>query len=498
MIMTSAFWHVLLEDRLDKLRAGLPVNIFRTLHRSILMLFAVVVISIVTLVHISVSKIVAEQSRAQQKSHSPALQLVVEQLMQPLHISQTLAKAKELKDLMRSPKDNEDQIFATLKRLNKEFSLNFFIASEISRIQYDSEGRKIELTEDKVDWYFRYKAQPEDAMADIGQWQNPQFYIDLKIYDDENNFLGVFGVGKSLNAFTKVFNEYKKTYGYDFIFVDQNKDITLTSDPELLIKGVTFKNLTGLPWFQTLKSEQQQGSLNNLLLKINGQEALIAELKIQPFDWTLYIITPLQSRQTEISRGFIISIVTLLAVIFGLFLLIYNLLYYFKKDIQKIKQIDILTELANRSNITLKFEELMYEKQPVSVVLIDLDNFMPINETHGRKAGDIVLRQVAQMLQQDSREKDILGRWSGAEFILLMPDTGPHEAVELCQELCKKMAAMTITTGTTSIQITGSFGVSFTATPRSMSEVISAADDALFSAKRDGRNMVRMQLIDSD
>ena len=76
------------------------MNIFRTLHRSILLLFAVVVVSIVTLVHISVSKIVAEQSRAQQQSYSPALQLIVEQLMQPLHISQTLAKAKELKDLI--------------------------------------------------------------------------------------------------------------------------------------------------------------------------------------------------------------------------------------------------------------------------------------------------------------------------------------------------------------------------------------------------------------
>lgn len=471
------------------------MNIFRTLHRSILILFAVVVVSIVTLVHISVSKIVAEQSRAQQQSHSPALQLIVEQLMQPLHISQTLAKAKELKDLMRNPLDNEEQIFVTLKRLNKEFSLNFFIASEISRTQYNSAGDKIDLIEGKVDWYFRYKDQPENAMADIGQWQNPQFYIDLKIYDDEGNFLGVFGVGKSLKAFTEVFNEYKKTYGYDFIFVDQNKNITLTSDPRLLIKGVTFKNLEGLPWFQALKPAEQQGSLNNLLLQINGQEALIAELNIQPFDWTLYIITPLQSRQTEISRGFIISIVTLLAVIFGLFLLIYNLLYYFKKDIQKIKQIDILTELANRNNVTLKFDELMYEKKSVSLVLIDLDNFKPINETHGRKAGDIVLRQVAQMLQCEIRETDILGRWGGEEFILLMPDTGPHEAVELCQELCKKLAAMTITTGTTSIQITGSFGVSFTATPRTMSEVISAADDALFSAKRDGRNMVRMQLI---
>ena len=474
------------------------MNIFRTLHRSILVLFALVVVSIVTLVHISVSNIVAEQSRAQQQSHSPALQLIIEQLMQPLHISQTLAKAKELKDLMQNPENSEEQIFATLKRLNNEFSLNFFIASEISRIQYDSNGNRIELLEDKVDWYFRYKAQSEDAMADIGQWQNPQFYIDLKIYDDSGKFLGVFGVGKSLNAFTQVFNEYKKTYEYDFIFVDQDKNITLTSDPNLLVKGVTFKNLADLPWFQALEPEQQQDSLNNLLLEVNGQEALIAELNIQPFDWTLYIITPLQSRQTEISRGFIISIVTLLAVIFGLFLLIYNLLYYFKKDIQKIKQIDILTELANRNNTILKFEELMYERQSVSLVLIDLDNFKPINETHGRKAGDIVLRQVAQMLQHDIRETDILGRWGGEEFILLLPDTGPHEAVELCQQLCKKIAAMTITTGTTSIQITASFGVSFTATPRTMSEIISAADDALFAAKRDGRNMVRKQLIDPD
>jgi diguanylate cyclase (GGDEF)-like protein len=474
------------------------VNIFRTLHRSILILFAVVVISIVTLVHVSVSKIVAEQSRAQQQSYSPALQLVTEELMQPLHISQTLAKATELQGLMLNPMDNEDQIFATLKRLNQEFSLNFFIASELSRTQYDSEGKKIELIEGKIDWYFRYKDQPENAMADIGQWQNPQFYIDLKIYDDEDNFLGVFGVGKSLKAFTQIFSEYKNIYGYDFIFVDQNKDITLTSDPELLIEGVTFKNLVDLPWFQSLEPEQQQASLNNLLIQINGQEALIAELNIQPFDWTLYIITPLQSRQIQISRAFIISIVTLLAVIFGLFLLIYSMLYYFKKDIQKITQIDILNELANRSNITLKFEKLMYDKQSVSLVLIDLDNFMPINETHGRKAGDIVLRQVAQMLQSDIRETDFLGRWSGSEFILLMPDTGPHEAVELCQVLCKKLAAMTITTGTTSIQITASFGVSFTATPRNMSEVVSVADDALFSAKRDGRNKVKMQLIEVD
>jgi diguanylate cyclase (GGDEF)-like protein len=472
------------------------VNIFRTLHRSILMLFVIVVISIVTLVHFSISKIVAEQSRAQQQSHSPALQLIVEELMKPLHISQTLVKARELHNIMGAPSIDEGQVFATLARMHNEFDLNFFIASETSRIQYNSDGTKIVLDESTVDWYFRYKAQPVDAMADIGQWQNPQFYIDLKVYDDEMQFLGVFGVGKSLQGFTEIFNQYKTAYGYDFIFVDQNNDITLTSDPELLVQGATFKNLNDLPWYGAL-SENEQASLNNLLLPIDGVESLIAELNIQAFDWTLYLLTPLQSRQIDISRGFIISIVTLLAVIFGLFLLIYNLLYYFKRDIQKIKQIDILTELPNRSNITLKFEELMYQKQSVSLVLVDLDNFTPINETHGRKAGDIVLRQVTKMLMAEIRDKDILGRWSGAEFIILMPDTGPHEAAEICQKLCNKLAAMTITTGTTSIQITGSFGISFTAIARTMSEVVSAADDALFSAKRDGRNVVRMQLIET-
>lgn len=457
-----------------------------------------VVVSIVTLVHISISKIVAEQSRAQQQSHSPALKLITEQLMRPLHISQTLAKAQELKKLMANPQNKEQEIFSMLTRLNQEFDLNFFIASEINRMQYDSKGRKIELDEDKVDWYFRYKAQPENAMADIGQWQNPQFYIDLKIYDENDKFLGVFGVGKGLKEFTEIFSNYKQTYGYDFIFVDQNKDITLTSNVDLLVQGATFKNLADLPWFEALTEQQKSESLNNLLLQVDGQESLIAELNIQPFDWTLYLITPLESRQTEISRGFMFSVVSLLIIIFGLFLLIYNLLYYFKKDIQKIKQIDILTELSNRSNMSLKFEELIYEKQSVSLVLINLDNFKPINDTHGRKAGDIVLRQVAQMLQSAIREDDHLGRWSGEEFILLMPNTGPHEAVDLCQNLCKKLSAMTITTGSISIQITASFGVSFTAISRPMSEVVAAADDALFAAKRDGRNIVKMQLIKSE
>lgn len=471
------------------------MNIFRTLHRSILLLFVVVAVSIVTLVHFSVSKIVAEQSRAQQQSHSPALELIVQQLMKPLHISETLVKAKELQDLMGAQPIDEDAVFASLKRLHREFGMNFFIASEKNRRQYYSDGTTTELVEGNVSWYFKYKDSAQNEIADIGKWEDTHFYIDLKVFDENQRFLGFFGVGKSLRSFLDIFARYKETYGYDFIFADQDRNITLSSDPKLVAANSEFTNLTNLPWFKDLSEEEQQGSLNNLLVKINGYDFLIAELNIQPFDWTLYLMTPLESRQTEISRGFIFSIVTLLVLIFGLFLIIYNLLYYFKKDMQKTRQIDVLTELPNRASMSLMFDGFMYEKSSVSLVLINLDNFKSINETHGRKAGDIVLRQIASMLQLELRKQDILGRWGGEEFLLLLPNTGPHEAVDVAETVRNRLANMTITTGSMSIQMTASFGVSFTAIPRTINEVIAAADDALFAAKREGRNVVRLQLI---
>ncbi|MFQ3235449.1 MAG: diguanylate cyclase (GGDEF)-like protein [Paraglaciecola sp.] len=472
------------------------MNIFRTLHRSILLLFAVVAISIIILVHFSISKIVAEQSRSHQLSLSPPFELIIEQLMKPLHISETLAQSKEIKNFMGAPMPDEIAIFDTLKRLQAEFDMNFFIARDLNRRQYNSDGSTNELIDGEVSWYFKYKNLPENVVADLGKWEDIHLYIHLKVFDKKERFLGFFGVGKSLPSFVQLFSQHKETYGYDLIVVDQDSRIMLASDPTLLVENSNFKQLTDLPWYKHLPTDQQLGSLNNFLIKIDGYEVLVAELNIQPFNWTLYVLTPLDSGQTKISWGFIISIVTLFAIIFGLFLLIYYLLYYFKQDMQKNRQMDVLTELANRSSIIQKFDEMMYQKLSVSLVLINLDNFKTVNETHGRKAGDVVLRQIASMLQLELRENDILGRWKGEEFILLLPDTGPHEAMQIAHKLRDRLAGMTMATGSMSIRMTASFGISFTATPRTLNEVIAAADDALFAAKREGRNTVRLQLLD--
>jgi diguanylate cyclase (GGDEF)-like protein len=457
----------------------------------------VVVIAIVTLVHFSISKIVAEQSRAQQLSMSPAVSLIVSQILKPLHISEALGKSRELVQLMDMPEPDENKIFASLKRLENEFGLTFFIASEQARMQYNSDGTQLALIEGKVSWYFKYKNIADDAIADIGKWENTHFYIDIKIYSDTGKFLGFFGVGQSLKSFVSIFDTYKQKYGYDFLIVDNNKDIMLSSDAKLMAEFSDFTNLSELPWYASLPEDvRTTKGINNLLVTIDEDDYLIAEFELAQFDWTVYLLNPLNKRQTEISQAFIFSVVTILVIIFSLFLLIYNLLFYFRRDMTPELIVRNTQRLPDRTQLEPIYDKLLDKHSSLSVILLDIDRFPEINDAYGRNAGDDVLDKISQFVDESIREKDILGRWSSEEFIILLPDTGPHEAYDIAQNLRYGIAIIAPPSEHPDLELTASFGVSFTAVPRSMNEVTVHAEDALYQARRDGGNLVRMQLIE--
>ncbi|MBU3020459.1 sensor domain-containing diguanylate cyclase [Aestuariibacter sp. A3R04] len=470
---------------------------FRTLHRSILLLFAVVVIAIVTLVHFSVNQIVAEQSRAQQQSLSPAISLIVSQLLKPLHVSEALGRSQELVQLMDQDQLDETEIFNTLTRLKNEFGLYFFIASEKARMQYNSDGTTLALEKGQVNWYFKYKERPERAVADIGKWEDTHFYIDIKIYNEDNEFLGFFGIGKSLKSFINIFDSYKQQYGYDFLFVDENGDIMLSSDSALMAEYSDFTNLSELTWYASLPIDvRDQRALNNRLVTIDQQEYLIAEVKLNQFNWTVYLLSPLDKRKADISKAFVISVVTLLVVVFSLFMMIYHLLYYFRKDMQPELHLRNSQRLPDRKKVEVQYKTMLEEFKSLSVIIVGVDNFSRINDTYGRNTGDDVLDFIAGFLVTSVRTKDLVGRWSSEEFIILLPETGPHEAMEIAQSLRHGIATMDTDDLQPQIQLTGSFGVSFTATQRPLNEVTANAEDALYQARRDGKNLVRKQLIE--
>ena len=154
---------------------------------------------------------------------------------------------------------------------------------------------------------------------------------------------------------------------------------------------------------------------------------------------------------------------------------------------------DSLTDLPNRRYALDRLEQeraaAQRRKAALSCVLIDVDNFKSINDAHGHEGGDAVLRHVANRLRQGARAQDSVARIGGDEILLICPDAGAQDAFKCAERLRNLVVASPIVFGERRIDATVSLGVA-TASPdmQNISELMARADQALYRAKRAGRN----------
>jgi diguanylate cyclase (GGDEF)-like protein len=156
---------------------------------------------------------------------------------------------------------------------------------------------------------------------------------------------------------------------------------------------------------------------------------------------------------------------------------------------------DSLTGLANRRTLD---EELVLEWRrahrvgdSLAFILLDLDNFKQVNDTHGHPAGDAVLRTVGRVLLGGIRQVDLAGRYGGEEFALILPETDLTGALKLAERLrvALETTPIELAAGKT-MQVTASFGVALKDELHSADELVAVADEALYAAKRGGKNRV--------
>jgi len=158
---------------------------------------------------------------------------------------------------------------------------------------------------------------------------------------------------------------------------------------------------------------------------------------------------------------------------------------------------DGLTGTNNRGQIESELRRLIKLEErlsvPFSILLLDVDHFKQINDTHGHDAGDVVLRQLVQCAAGTLRDTDILGRWGGEEFLAILPDTGSDAAMEVAERLRAAIAGLEleIASGQT-IRITASIGIARHRHGENGDVVSKHADLALYSAKQAGRNCCKL------
>jgi len=174
-------------------------------------------------------------------------------------------------------------------------------------------------------------------------------------------------------------------------------------------------------------------------------------------------------------------------------------------EIRLIAETDHLTGLLNRQTLD-KLSELQFQlalgyRQPLALVIMDLDHFKAVNDTHGHLVGDECLIFVASFLRgYKLRKRDIIARFGGEELVILLADTDLDMATKITQELCDSLPKTPVTGNHPDITLTASFGIAELASSRARSvhELIGFADTALYQAKRLGRNRVEAYSRNSD
>ena len=133
-----------------------------------------------------------------------------------------------------------------------------------------------------------------------------------------------------------------------------------------------------------------------------------------------------------------------------------------------------------------------HDKLPAAVMIADIDFFKRVNDTYGHLVGDATLRTVAECMAKNLRPFDLLVRYGGEEFALLLPDTGPEEAGVVAERLRTLVADRKIQSDDASFQVTISIGVALARDEKTLETLLGEADRALYRAKEAGRNRVEI------
>jgi len=472
------------------------MKFIRTFDRYITALFFLTIIAIVFTSYFTLKEVLTKYNKNQHQAIVPLFSLINSEIIRPLDTAFLMANDTFIIEYIEQDKIVQEKIINYLSRLSIAYKMVTFIAMDKHGYLLNSNKEKLALGNNQMEWYERLKNKSGTQFADIGNAEDPHLYFDIKIFNEQQKFLGFIGVAVDLNHFAKKFTEYQHRFGFELILVDNSNNITLSSNSlmktESHHRDEALVNIEQFNWYQALSKEKMN---NNSVQSVEFQGQIISQLPLNELNWRIFIISPPAYQQGEYWKLFTTRIgifISLILILYALFnLSVGNL----KKRLVENSEIDFLTKLPNRSYMHWKYEELIESHKHIALAIADIDNFKVINDTYGHVVGDEVLRVIAKQFSENLRQDDISCRWGGEEFVMLLPNSSAKQALEITERMRETIAKtpFNISASNLSFNTTISFGIyESPLTGSSLEELVKNADKALYKAKHNGRNRVEI------
>ncbi|QBC42361.1 sensor domain-containing diguanylate cyclase [Iodobacter fluviatilis] len=418
-------------------------------------------------------------------------------IFRPVLISSQMAQDTFLRDWLLKGENNPEQLIRYLNEIQIKYqTVTTFLIPEKTRHYYHPTGilQEIKEQDPRDAWYFRAKKMATEYKINVDPDKNYQnrmtIFINHQIKDYKGNFIGITGVGLTLNSMSHLLKKYGTRFQKNVYYVNKTGQIILTSKPQLfypsIYKQPGLQNIATAIINKSTTPQQLSYQLNNQLIQVNTR--YIPEL-----NWYLIV----EQNETDTLRPVqkILYINIAISVLIS-FLVVAAAIYSINRNqryLEKLANTDSLTRLLNRQAFEVIFNQKLLEisrkKRPLSCVLLDVDYFKRINDELGHLQGDAVLQQLAQLLKKSTRASDTLARWGGEEFILLLDNCPRHIASELAEKIRAVIASHDFKLPIPR-SITISLGVSELTDSDNSQSFFDRTDQLLYKAKEQNRNCV--------
>ena len=377
---------------------------------------------------------------------------------------------------------------------------SIFLASGRTLNITHSEGAQGRLQEgDPPDaWFFRMRSTtaPYAAGLDIDHDNGnaATLSIHYRVLDGDGGFLGVAGVAMRADSLARLIDSQERHAGRRVYFVDAQRRL-LPAGPPGPHAGLELAQAPGL---RDIAGALLHGGERQSVLQYEreGAAVYVGARFLPELGWHLLVEQDSTEELRPAHRAFLLilsigSAVTL--AVLALLLLTVNRYY---RRLEAMAGSDPLTCLLNRQAFDLIFRQAMLDAErsgrPLSCILFDVDFLRQVNDTHGDIAGDEVLRTLAQIARSMLRESDVLARWGGEEFIVLLKDCPLEQAVGVAEKLRAEIDGHDFSPAVPDRHITVSLGVARHELGEPPSMFLRRADEALYKAKANGRNRLQV------
>ncbi|HBX55517.1 sensor domain-containing diguanylate cyclase [Pseudomonas sp. UBA2684] len=420
-------------------------------------------------------------------------------LVRPILISSMMSRDTYVRDWVMAGEQDIEQMTRYLREVQEHYAtVTSFFVSDKTHTYYQAKGvlKQVQEGESRDLWYFRVRDMqtPYEINVDVDMANQDRLtvFINYKVFDYAQRFIGATGVGLTVDAVVKLIDDYQQRYDRSVYFVDTTGRIVLTGATGGPMGAKVGQSLSEVAGLEDLMAKLPKPQSGNFEYQEHGRGHFLNVRFIPELDWYLFVDKHETGALAGIRQSLYINLLICLLVTAIVLSLVSIALRRYQTRITALATTDALTELPNRRGFDLlanqAIQEARREQSQLCALLLDLDNFKELNDTHGHLGGDEVLRGFARNLQSNLRQSDIICRWGGEEFILLLKNTPPEQARQLAEKIRQQTEHSRFAYSGASLHITTSIGLAELHADDTLNQLLARADRALYRAKQAGRN----------